>query len=117
MRPKSILIWADSAKCKQCGKNFSRKGKNMNFLKLQLKSKPSDKNAELLLLETDNQQKLQQMTPSPECSKQLSITDALKNRGAWDNNNSKQIEIDQLLAEMIALQKLPFNFVLKCTIK
>lgn len=41
----------------------------------------------------------------------MSISDSLKNRGAWDDNNTKQKEIDQLVAEMIALQNLPFNFV------
>lgn len=99
---------------KQCGKQLSRKGGGTTSLKLHLKSQHSDKYEELLLLEKDNPQKLansQQLTPLQECKKQLSITDSLKNRSARDDNNTKQKEIDQLVAEMIALQNLPFNFV------
>ena len=29
----------------------------------------------------------------------------------WDNKNSKSLQIDQLVSEMIALEDLPFNFV------
>ncbi|CAK1603352.1 unnamed protein product [Parnassius mnemosyne] len=121
MRPKSSLIWrffnqvnADSAKCKQCDKTFSRKGGGTTSLKLHLKSKHGDKYEELLLLEKDIQQiphTTKQLTPLQECKKQLSITDSLKNKGAWDESNVKQKEIDKLVAEMIALQNLSFNFV------
>ncbi|CAK1579976.1 unnamed protein product [Parnassius mnemosyne] len=121
MRPKSSLIWrffnqvnADSAKCKQCDKTFSRKGGGTTSLKLHLKSKHGDKYEELLLLEKDIQQiphTTKQLTPLQECKKQLSITDSLKNKGAWGESNVKQKEIDKLVAEMIVLQNLSFNFV------
>lgn len=45
------------------------------------------------------------------CKKQLTLTDSSKNKGAWDESNTKQKEIDKLVGEMIALQNLPFNFV------
>lgn len=121
MRPKSSLIWSffdqinvDSAKCKQCDKNFSRKGGGTTSLKLHLKSQHSSKYDELILLEKNNQQKpltSKQLTPLQECKKQLSLTDSLKNKCAWDQSNTKQNEIDKLVAEMIAFQNLPFNFV------
>lgn len=121
MRPKSSIIWtffdetnADFARCKHCGKNFSRKGGGTTSLKLHLKSKHIDKYEELLSLEKDTKPKQQppkQLTPLQECKKQLSITDSLNNRGSWDDSNSKQKQIDQLVAEMIALQNLPFHFV------
>lgn len=122
MRPKSSVIWtffdevtSDSAKCKQCSKSFSRKGGGTTSLKLHLKSQHIDKYDELLLLEKDNQQKKsqtpKQLTPLQECKKQLTLTDSLKNKGVWDDSITKQKEIDKLVAEMIALQNLPFNFV------
>lgn len=122
MRPKSSVIWTffdgmtvNSAKCKQCGKSFSRKGGGTTSLKLHLKSQHSVKYEELLLLEKGNQQNKprtpKQLTPLQECKKQLTLTDSLKNKGAWDESNTKQKEIDKLVAEMIALQNLPFNFV------
>ncbi|KAG6439674.1 hypothetical protein O3G_MSEX000979 [Manduca sexta] len=121
MRPKSSLIWSffdhvnvDSAKCKHCDRNFSRKGGGTTSLKFHLKSKHSDKYKELLLLEQNNQQKphtSKQLTPLQECRKQLSITESLKNNGTWDETNTKQKEIDRLVAEMITLQNLPLSFV------
>ncbi|XP_071052451.1 zinc finger BED domain-containing protein 4-like [Onthophagus taurus] len=105
----------DSAKCKQCGKSFSRKGGGTTSLKLHLKSQHSDKYEELLLLEKGNQQNkpqtAKQVTPLQECKKQLTLKDSFKNKGAWDESNTKQKEIDKLVAEMIVLQNLPFNFV------
>lgn len=47
----------DSAKCKQCGKSFSRKGGGSTSLKFHLKLQHNDKYEELLLLEKGNQQK------------------------------------------------------------
>nr|XP_026496974.1 zinc finger BED domain-containing protein 4-like [Vanessa tameamea] len=105
----------DSAKCKQCGKSFSRKECGTTSLKLHLKSQHSDKYKELMLLEKGNQQNkpqtTKQLTPLQECKKQLTQTDSLKNKGSWGESNSKQKEIDKLVAEMIALQNLHFNFV------
>ena len=100
------LINVDSAKCKQCGK-ISRKGGGTTSLKLHLKSQHSSKYDELILLEKTSKQ----LTPMQECKKQLSLIDSLKNKCAWDLSNTKQDEIDKLVAEMIALQNLPYNFV------
>ncbi|KAL3285835.1 hypothetical protein HHI36_000355 [Cryptolaemus montrouzieri] len=95
MRPKSTVIWSffdemtvNSAKCKQFGKSFSRKGGGTTSLKLHLKSQHSDKYEELLLQEQGNQQNepqtAKQLTPLQECKKQLTIKDSLKNKGPWD---------------------------------
>ncbi|CAH2088345.1 unnamed protein product [Euphydryas editha] len=126
MRPKSSVIWTffdevtvDSAKCKQYSKSFSRKGGGTTSLKLHLKSQHSDKYDELLLLEKGNQKKKKtkktqipkQLTPLQECKKQLTLIDSLKNKRVWDDSDTKQKEIDKLVAEMIALQNLPFYFV------
>ena len=90
MRPKWSFfdqINVDSAKCKQCGKNFLRKGGGTTSLQLHFKSQHSSKYDELILLEKNNQQKpltSKQLTPLQECKKQLSLTDSLKNKSAWD---------------------------------
>ncbi|KAL3270220.1 hypothetical protein HHI36_009276 [Cryptolaemus montrouzieri] len=106
-------MMVDSAKCKECGKSFSRKGGGTTSLKLHLKSQRSDKYEELLLVEKGNQQNkpqtTKQLTLLQECEKQLTLKDSLKNKGVWNESNTKQKEIDKLVAE--SLQNLPFNFV------
>ncbi|CAG4946272.1 unnamed protein product [Parnassius apollo] len=128
MRPKSSLIWrffnqvnADSAKCKQCDKTFSRKGGGTTSLKLHLKSKHGDKYEELLLLEKDIQQiphTTKQLTPLQECKKQLSITDSLKNKGAWDENvwsePSSNVSLLSLTAHGITNKYERVSIILKC---
>ncbi|CAG5037841.1 unnamed protein product [Parnassius apollo] len=110
-----------SAKCKQCDKTFSRKGGGTTSLKLHLKSKHGDKYEELLLLEKDIQQiphTTKQLTPLQECKKQLSITDSLKNKGAWDENvwsePSSNVSLLSLTAHGITNKYERVSIILKC---
>jgi len=43
--------------------------------------------------------------------KQNYIVECIERTRKWDNKNSKSLQIDQLISEMIALGDLPFNFV------
>ncbi|KAL3284110.1 hypothetical protein HHI36_018278 [Cryptolaemus montrouzieri] len=80
-----------------------------------VESQHVDKYEELLLLEKGNQQNISQTAKQPKplqgCKKHLTLKGSSKNKGAWDESNTKQKEINKLVAEMMALQNLPFNFV------
>lgn len=41
----------------------------------------------------------------------MTLQESLHKKDYWDSSYTKAIEFDKLIAEMIALQNLPFNFV------
>lgn len=122
MKPKTSAIWQyfleiddNFAKCKICGKKYSRKGGTTTSLKGHLKSLHKDKYEELSKIEEQREKvKLNQVTsatPLQQAKRQLSLEEASKKHQMWDKSHPKAQKMDDLIGEMIALQNLPFHFV------
>ncbi|GBP43103.1 Zinc finger BED domain-containing protein 4 [Eumeta japonica] len=98
---------------------YSRKGGKTTSLKNHLKSIHQNEYEEFLKSESDLKLKntasqsstASSSTPLQEARKQLTLKDSLMKNQKWCTSNPKSKEIDKLIAEMIALQDLPFNFV------
>ena len=120
MKPKSSPLWnyyeeidANFAKCKLCSKLYSRGGRSTTPLRNHLKSKHVEKYAELCDIETNKKQPEAASSPTPlqAAKKQLTIQESVKKAQQWDSSHPKSKEMDKLIAEMLALQNLSFNFV------
>lgn len=91
MKPKTSEIWQyfvevddNYAKCKSCGKNYSRKGRTTTSLKGHLKSIHKEQFEELCKLEEQREkEKLQQTsssTPVQQARRQLSLEESTKKK-------------------------------------
>ncbi|XP_072762595.1 zinc finger BED domain-containing protein 4-like [Anoplolepis gracilipes] len=113
-----LLSDTDHAKCKICNKLISRKGRTTSAMRNHIKSIHKE---EFRNLENIENQKREELTTLSNLSphqtsgknelKQSFIVECIERTKKWDNKNSKSLQIDQLVSEMIALEDLPFNFV------
>ncbi|CAF4947327.1 unnamed protein product [Pieris macdunnoughi] len=101
MKPKTSEIWQyfvevddNYAKCKSCGKNYSRKGRTTTSLKGHLKSIHKEQFEELCKLEEQREKgKLQQtssLTPLQQARRQLSLEESTKKIKCGILHTSKQ---------------------------
>lgn len=124
MKPKSSFIWnfyyemdSDKAKCKICDNVYSRKGRCTTGLITHLKLKHNDEYLKFIDLRDKSKESVatststSSVTPLQAIKKQMTLQESLHRKDYWDSSYTKTIEFDKLIAEMIALQDLPFNFV------
>lgn len=111
------IVNDDSAKCKVCQQNYSRKGKGTTSLKNHLQRKHQNEyesfrneDGEKKLLKENIQPSINLQTRKREYS-QTSFDSYVEKAKMWDNTNPKSIKIDYLIAEMLALCDLPFQHV------
>lgn len=114
MRSKSSNVWQhfleinkEKAKCKLCQKIYSRKGRTTSALLLHLKTKH---NAEFLKL-SENKSDKKNSNADNNIDNQLTLKQTVEKKQPWPTTHQKTIQIDRLIAEMIALHDLPFRFV------
>lgn len=120
----SSVIWKyfeivndECAKCKICDGKYSRKGKGTTSLKNHLQRKHPEEYD--LFLKEDSAKKSTDEISRPGTSlqtvkrefKQTFFTEYMEKARMWDNTNPKSIKIDYLIAEMLALSDLPFQYV------
>lgn len=120
MRPKSSCIWnyyqevsSEKAKCKICGSVYSRKGRCTSGLITHLKLKHNNEYLKYEELRNKEPEKtsVSCSTPMQVAKKQITLKETLQKNDYWHSSHPKAIEIDKLIAEMLALQDLPFHFV------
>lgn len=117
MRPKSSGVWKHfieindvKAKCKICDKTYSKKGRTTSALLLHLRAVHKE---EFLKLQSEKSRPLKNKTISNKSheASQLTLQKTVEKKTPWPSTHHKAIEIDKLIAEMIALHDLPFLFV------
>ncbi|KAJ8718316.1 hypothetical protein PYW08_002553 [Mythimna loreyi] len=111
-KPKTSKIWQyfreideDTAECQICFKDYSKKGRSTNALKMHLKSMHKDKYEELCEME-ESREIIEIDIPSASIP-----LPTRKKKQLWDTSHAVSKKMDDLIGEMIALQNLPFNFV------
>ncbi|CAG4983764.1 unnamed protein product [Colias eurytheme] len=109
---------AENVNCKLCDKKYSRKGRTTSAMRNHLETKHKNEYDELKRREHEKRgaAKINSLASSSrQCTKtdlkQISLGDCIEKNKKWDNNNTKSLELDNLIGEMIALEDLPFSFV------
>lgn len=108
------LVSKDVAKCKLCNKNYSRKGRGTTSLKNHLKSIHSSQYKEVIDADLSAKKKeaASRNSPTPlQKMKQVTIESCLEKKLLWDANDPRTKELDTVIAEMIATDDQPFDFV------
>lgn len=108
---------SDRAKCKICDNVYSRKGRCTTGLITHLKLKHNDEYLKFINLRDKSKESVaaststSSLTPLQTIKKQMTLQESLHRKDYWASSHTKTMEFDKLIAEMIALQDLPFNFV------